>query len=128
MTNPGPVRKYNVKIAPVPEDPEAPPEQPPSPPCPDPLLLLVAAALGMVGAIAADVGVAAACGAPLTGRDIIADIVGGGIGGFAGGIADALGASDFVIAIIGAFVAGFVTQALFPPSPIPPRAVPQEEA
>lgn len=128
MKDRGTVKEYNVKIAPVPEDPGAPPEQPPGPPCPDPMVVLGGAALGIVGAIAADVGVAAACGAPLTGRDVIADIVGGGIGGFAGGIAVALGASDLVVAIVGAFVAGFVTQALFPPSPIPPRAVPQEEA
>ena len=87
------------------------------------MALLRAAFLGTVGAIAADVGVAAACGAPLTAQDVAGDIVGGGTGGLVSGLLGALGVNDVVVAIVGAFVAGFISQALFPPSPIPPHEV-----
>lgn len=88
----------------------------------DPLTILQAVLFGILGSLAADVGVAAAGGEPLTERDVWADIIAGSAGGATGGIAEVFGAHATVVAVVGAFVAGFVAQALFPPSPIPPHS------
>jgi hypothetical protein len=87
------------------------------------LPILQAVLFGVLGAIAGDIGVSAAGGAPLTGVDVWADIIAGAAGGVAGGLARLAGADAGLTALVGAFVAGFVAQSLFPPSPIPPHSV-----
>lgn len=79
----------------------------------DPLVILEGALLGAIGAIAGDIGVAAACGEPLTLKDVWSGIVSGAAGGIAGALVDVFGGDAILIAIVGAFVAGFVAQALF---------------
>ncbi len=108
---------YNVTVSPL-----CPPDPPPATP-PWNLRILQGILFVVLGAVAGDVGVAAAGGVPVTAKDIWADIIGGAAGGTAGAIASIAGGDAGLVALVGAFVAGFVEQALFPPSPFPPHAV-----
>lgn len=89
----------------------------------DPGLILEAALLGAIGAIAGDIGVAAACGEPLSAEEIWADVIAGSAGGIAGALVDLASGNAVLVALVGAFVAGFVSQALFPEVPFQISAV-----
>jgi hypothetical protein len=120
-------RYYNVRVSPTQGGSGRRQDDPgwlPHPPTRfDPRAILRAAFIGALGALAADLGAAAAFGPPITARDAWAAIVGGAAAGIAGEIVLGLGANPAVVAVVAGFTAGFVTEALFPEAPIPPRAL-----
>jgi len=85
----------------------------------DPMIILEGALLGAVGGIAGEIGVAAACGEPLTPEDVWIALVSGAAAGVAAALVDVFGGSDLLIAIVGEFLAGFISQALSGNSPLP---------
>lgn len=83
--------------------------------------ILQAILFGVLGAVSGAVGGAAAGGEPVTAKDVWSGIVSGAAGGAAGGVAEAFGADAVRRALVGAFVAGFVDEALFGEMEFQPR-------
>ncbi|HHV79137.1 MAG TPA: hypothetical protein GXX40_05940 [Firmicutes bacterium] len=82
--------------------------------------IIDAALIGIVTALAFDLGVALAGGPPLTKQQVIADIISGAIGGAAGEIVIELTGNNIVGVFIGAFLTGVIYQLITEQSPEPP--------
>lgn len=85
----------------------------------DPIIILEGALLGAIGGLAGEIGVAAACGEPLTPEDIWIALVSGAAAGVAAALVDVFGGDDILVTIVGEFLAGFISQALSGNSPLP---------
>ncbi|MGE5578616.1 MAG: hypothetical protein ACM3WU_01110 [Bacillota bacterium] len=85
----------------------------------DPIVILEAALLGAIGGLAGEIGVAAACGDPLTPEDVWIALVSGAAAGIAASLVDVFGGNDLFVTIVGEFVAGFISQALSGSTPLP---------